>query len=93
MTQLNHTTASAAVEVPPVEPADFMRYLAQSVARDLDVLTLATGDAPEMIAAAAEDAAAGMDSLINMLMQAEGLTVEEAQSRAAALIAEQGEGW
>ncbi|MEV0236802.1 hypothetical protein [Nonomuraea sp. NPDC050786] len=96
MTQLNETPTTigpAEVEVQPVEAADFMKLLARSVARDLDVLALATGDAPEMVAAAAEDAATGMDSLINMLMQAEGLTVEEAQSRAAALIAEQGEGW
>ncbi len=93
MTQLNDipTTSPAEDEVPPVEPADFLPYLARSVARDVDGLTLATADGvPAVIAAAAEDAAHGMDSLIRALMQAEGLTVEEAQCRAAALIAEQG---
>jgi hypothetical protein len=95
MTQLNDTTAPAVVEMPPVEPADFLPYLARSVARDLNVLTFATADGVlETVEAAAEVAAHGMDALIGALMQAEGLTVEEAQSRAAALItAQAGEGW
>jgi hypothetical protein len=93
MTQLNDiTTPAAEVEVPPVEPADILPYLARSVARNMDVFTLSTADgALETVQAAAEDAAHGMDALIGALMQADGLTVEEAQSRAAALIAEQGE--
>ncbi|MEV1003333.1 hypothetical protein [Nonomuraea sp. NPDC050202] len=88
MTQLNHTTT----EYTPAEPADFLPYLARSVARNITQLTLATADGvPTLIAAAAEDAARGMDALIDVIMQAEGLTIEQAQSRAAGLIAEQGE--
>ncbi|TYB71154.1 hypothetical protein FXF51_01590 [Nonomuraea sp. PA05] len=94
MTQLNDTpaTTAAEVEVPPVQPADILAYLARSVARDLTQLTLATADGvPELIAAAAEDAARGVDAFMATLMEAEGLTIEQAQTRAAGLIAEQGE--
>ncbi|TMR90516.1 hypothetical protein [Nonomuraea basaltis] len=94
MTQLHDTTTPAEGECPPVEPADFLPYLARSVGHNLDVLAFATVDGYQAeIKMAAEEAAHGMDSLINALMQGEGLTVEEAQSRAAALIAEQGEDW
>lgn len=94
MNQLNDTptTPAAEVEVPPVEPANFMPYLARSVARDLDVLDYATADGqPWMIEVVAEVAAHGMNSLIEALIQAEDLTIEQAQARAVALIAEQGE--
>ncbi|MEU7855155.1 hypothetical protein [Nonomuraea sp. NPDC049141] len=92
MTQLNDTTAAAEVDVPPVEPADILQYLARSVARDMRVLTFATSDGmPWTVEAAAEVAAHGMNGLIGALMQAEGLTVEKAQARANALIIEQGQ--
>ncbi|MGR6921235.1 hypothetical protein ACU635_43925 [[Actinomadura] parvosata] len=90
MTQLNTTTNE--IEYTSAEPADFLPYLARSVARDLTQLTLATADGvPELIAAAAEDAARGVDALIAALMEAEGLSIAQAQARAAGLIAEQGE--
>ncbi|NRQ34474.1 hypothetical protein HII36_21835 [Nonomuraea sp. NN258] len=87
MTQLNDTTAA---EYTPIEPTDFLHYLARSVARDLDHLADATHDGvPSFITAAVEIAAHGMDALIGALMQAEGLTVEEAQARADGLISEE----
>jgi hypothetical protein len=95
MTQISDIpTTIGPAEVPPVEPTDILPYLARSAARDLDVLAFATADGvPGTIHAAQQDAAGGINSLIDALM-AEGLTVEEAQCRAAALIAEQsGEVW
>lgn len=92
MTQVNDipTIGPAEVEVPPVEPTNIVPYLARSAARDLDVLTFATADGvPGTIRAAQEDAAGGINSLIDALVQSERLTIEQAQCRAAALIAEQ----
>lgn len=89
MTQIDTTTEAG---FPLVEPTDFLPYLARSIARELHVLDLATADGvQETITVVAENAAVGMDSLIGALMQTEGLAVEEALARAAALIAEQGQ--